>query len=124
MKKFLWACALALPLAAVSQQTASAGGFEINWGGGFNFHWTFGINCGHCCQEWSCAKGYDDGYGSACSYGGYGSDCSYGGSYMGDSGGVCMDGFNGMGYGYAALPSMAQPTGLYQAMPQPPVNYG
>jgi hypothetical protein len=107
MKKFLWACVLALPLAAVSQSTASAGGFEIRWTGHCDFDYSWGINCWH--SDKGCShKSYQE-----CSV----PDCSYGDSSSGGYPGNCLDGFNGGGYGgYAGMP--------VQAMPQAPVNYG
>jgi hypothetical protein len=113
MKKFLWACVLALPLAAVSQQTASAGGFEINWGGGFNFHYTYGISWHHGGKDKCSHKSHECGHVP---------DCCDSGSSWGGYSGYCMDGFNSQGYSYAALPVMAQPA--VQAMPQPTGTYG
>jgi hypothetical protein len=114
MKKFLWACVLALPLTTVSQQNASACGFEIHWAGGCDWHFTWGIRCGNCCNE--CNWGTVDG--------GYASDCSSYGAGQDGSSGYGLDGVNGTGYSYAGLPVMAPPTASIQALPQPPVIYG
>src|SRR5689334_14590826 len=44
MKKMLVACALALAVTAVSQQSASAW-CEFKWSAGFNISWKSGDNC-------------------------------------------------------------------------------
>jgi hypothetical protein len=98
MKKFLWTCVLALPLAAASQQTASA--FEIHWSGSCNWNWSWGCSwhCHNCCTD----CGMPDGF--------------YGASYGGDYAGACLDGSSTAAYGgYSSMP--------VQAMAQPLVNY-
>jgi len=107
MKKFLWACMLALPLAAVSQATASAGGWEWHLCGHCDWEYSWGFNCW--CSDKGCShKGHKE-----CSV----ADCSYSDLSSGAYTGYCLDGFNPMGYGsYAGMP--------VQAMPPQPVNYG
>jgi hypothetical protein len=106
MKKFLWVCVLALPLAVTSQQEASAGGFEIHWSGHCDWHYSWGICCGD--SDKKCCNSYGD-----CGV----SDGSYGDTSLGGYAGYCLDGYNGATYGgYASMP--------VQAMPQSSMNYG
>lgn len=123
MKKFLFACLLALPVVALSDAPACA------WGCGFKICLGFNISCTGCCTP-CCDTGCGSGCGSGSGYGSYGCDtgCGYGGGYGYD--GVCYGntGYSGYNAGTAyatgyPMTAPAQMAAYQQPMTYPTYNF-
>jgi hypothetical protein len=117
MKQFWMACALALPLAALPQQSASAWGGDFTTGGGLNWWYTIG------CKP-ACCSGPAYGGESLPAYAGGATD-----GYAPGCGGVAYSwgGYPGTYYGWGQAPALTPapaPTQMAQYPPATGYPYG